>query len=481
MTDLAVPSTATVVCATCGADVPPAEACAACHGPTALEGRYRLLAVLGQGANGTTYRAERLSDGQPVAIKELLVRRLDSVKAMDLFAREAKVLETLEHPGVPRYYEDFTAGSGKTVGLYLVQELIEGETLQSELARRRFREDEVLLVMADVLDILAYLHGVEPPVVHRDIKPANVMRRRDGRLALIDFGAVRDVVRGAEDGSTIAGTFGYMAPEQFAGRAEPASDLYSVAVLAVALLSRRDPQDLVGPDHRLAWQDAVDVSPELAVLLSAMLRPDPRDRPRHAGTLAERARALARGDASAVDGLGAVAVRSARPLALPPAPPRPLPAAYAKRFAPLSGFHLTFGAIFASVGGGVGSVFLISGLASGEALFALIGGGLGSLFLLVGLGFLRAGFRKRTKVRRVLTEGEVTVGEVVDTGYDTSIRVNGRSPYQLAYRVRVDGRVYDGRLTGWDPHLVDRQRGEEVPILYLPSDPAANVAIVEPW
>src|SRR6185295_6373321 len=118
------------------------------------------------------------------------------------------------------------------------------ETL-AELRRRQGSLDREALwrLLGDAGEVLDYLHGRVPPVIHRDIKPSNVIRRPDGSFALVDFGSVRDSLK-PEGGSTVVGTFGYMAPEQFQGRALPASDVYGVGATLIALVSGLEPEDL---------------------------------------------------------------------------------------------------------------------------------------------------------------------------------------------------------------------------------------------
>ncbi len=261
--------------------------CPSCGLSPLLDGRYRLDRVVGQGASGITYRAERVADGLTVAIKELPFRRIDSMKTKALFQRESRILRQLNHPGIPACIDDFTAGVGKNLSLYLVQEFIEGQTLTDEQSDSRTREDEVLLIVAELLSILDYLHTLSPPVIHRDIKPNNVMRRAsDGALVLIDFGSVRDAVTDPDTGgSTVAGTFGFMAPEQFQSRAEPASDIYGLGAMAVCLLTRREPDTLLDYSNRLDWAPFVKVHPMTRALLDRMLSPDPATRARDAGRL----------------------------------------------------------------------------------------------------------------------------------------------------------------------------------------------------
>jgi serine/threonine protein kinase len=265
-----------LLCAACGQPTP-GDPCASCGGGALLDGRYRLEQVLGHGAFGTTFRAVA-PDGQVVAVKELPLRA-KALKQRELLEREARVLRTLHHPAIPAYREHFVTGEGRSRAFCLVEEHVDGVTLAEEAAARRHGEADVLAILDDLLGILAYLHGLTPPVLHRDLKPGNVMRRKDGRIALIDFGCVRDAVRGEISGSTMAGTFGYMAPEQFHGTASEASDLYGAGALAVALLTGREPQSMLDFAGRLQWRRHARVTPELASLIDDLTSLDPERRP----------------------------------------------------------------------------------------------------------------------------------------------------------------------------------------------------------
>jgi serine/threonine protein kinase len=184
------------------------------------DGRYRVFGVLGSGSQAETLDAVEVSSGAAVAIKRFQVRGAKSWKDVELAEREARVLATLRHPSLPVYVEHFEEAGA----LYLVMHKIEGETL-SALRKRgeRLSQGDVARFFADADSVLGYLHSRVPPIVHRDIKPGNVIRRSDGSFAFVDFGSVRDQLK-PEGGSTVVGTFGYMAPEQFQGRALPSSD-----------------------------------------------------------------------------------------------------------------------------------------------------------------------------------------------------------------------------------------------------------------
>lgn len=285
------------VCAGCGEKAASMEGtCDQCGAMVALDGRYGLQSIVGRGAAGTTWKALDGQTDEAVAVKELPIRPGTPLTVRERMHREARVLGELEHDRIPRYIDDLEAGSGRHRSFYVVQSFVEGPTLAALAQSKRFSQDEIIGMLDEVLAILEYLHGLAPPVIHRDLKPGNVIRRAsDGALVLIDFGAVKDVAGDPRTGgSTIAGTYGYMAPEQFRGLASPATDLYGVGAMAVALLSRRDLIDLVGPDHRLKWRDAVTASPGLIALIERLLADDPSDRP----TSAKAVRAaLARVDA----------------------------------------------------------------------------------------------------------------------------------------------------------------------------------------
>ena len=270
-----------MICAACG-EATEVVTCGECGKSALLDGRYRLEGRIGMGGTGTTWRASTMVDGEAhsvVAVKELPVGNLDSAKARELVEREIRVLRELDHPAIPRYWEDLFVGKGRSKAVYIVQDFVDGETLADEMKRRRYTESEVAATMVELLHVLDYLHGLRPPVVHRDLKPQNVLRRKDGRLALIDFGSVRDSVKGELGGSTVAGTFGYMAPEQFRGDAYPVSDLYGLGALAIAMLSRREPHALLDWSGRLKWEEATFLSQPMSELLSRLLAPDPAQRP----------------------------------------------------------------------------------------------------------------------------------------------------------------------------------------------------------
>jgi hypothetical protein len=190
---------------------------------------------------GEVWRArdERLH-GRPCAIK--IVRWEGATpeqrtERLAWFAREAQVLAQLHHPVICDIRDVIATGETPC----LILELIEGRTLEEELMARGnpgLPEQEVLAWAATLCDALSYLHGHSPPIIFRDIKPQNIMRSRDGRVVLIDFGLARVVTPA---GGTAIGTGGYAPPEQYQGLADERSDVYALAATIHHLLTGRDP------------------------------------------------------------------------------------------------------------------------------------------------------------------------------------------------------------------------------------------------
>lgn len=237
--------------------------------------RYRIESILGQGGNGITYAAEDQKTGKQVALKALSLRRLTDWKALELFEREARVLSHLNHPKIPAYLDYFQVDEKGERYFYLIQEIAPGKSLAALVESGwRATETEVRLIAAQILEILCYLHGLTPPVIHRDIKPQNIIRRADGQVFLVDFGSVKDTYRSTSvGGSTVVGTYGYMAPEQFLGQAVPATDLYGLGATLLFVLTHTSPANM--PQHRLKinFRSLVNISADFRKWLEMMLNP----------------------------------------------------------------------------------------------------------------------------------------------------------------------------------------------------------------
>ena len=252
--------------------------------PHDLADRYRFIEKLGSGTQGNVYRAERLSDGKIVAIKRLRIDSVNTWKEYDLFHREADVLSKIHEHGVAEFYEALEFLNPEAPAAYIVQELIEGRSLQYMLkVGFRFTVSRIFKMAYDLVGLLERLHAHNPPIIHRDIKPNNIIMKPmadsdDFDPYLIDFGAVANptVQKG---GSTVAGTYGYMPPEQLVGRPCPASDIYSLGATIVYMLCGVEPADMRVADFRLIIDPHLENVPRPIVSgLHQMLDPKPETR-----------------------------------------------------------------------------------------------------------------------------------------------------------------------------------------------------------
>ena len=246
-----------------------------------LGGRFRLGPRLGRGSQGEIYlaRDDKAKGADP---REVIVKRLTprgTWKSFELFEREAKVLSQLRHPGVPRHLATIEEPPGT---FNLVMQRAPGENLRDLSQRRRLSQLELRDVLIRCLEILDYLHTRTPAIVHRDLKPSNIVRAPDGKIALVDFGGVLDTSR-EKGGSTIVGTFGYMAPEQLHGQAMPATDIYALGATIVALAGGVEPEDVPRKGLRMDLDRHLPaLDPGFRRALAAMTDPDPDKRPQRA-------------------------------------------------------------------------------------------------------------------------------------------------------------------------------------------------------
>ncbi len=256
--------------------------------------RYRVLYILGQGGIGTTYAAENLQTQQRVAIKVLTLKRAQDFKILELFERETKVLSQLDHPAIPKYIDYFQIDKPRDRLFYLVQQLAEGQSLSS-LVENGWRpsEEEVKAIAKKILEVLIYLQDLTPPIIHRDIKPQNIIynpvsssiSNQDkisdniDSLFLVDFGAVQSVYHNSlTGGSTVVGTYGYMAPEQFRGQAVLSTDLYGLGTTLIFLLSQKLPSELPQRKLKVNFRPYVTISQDFANWIDIAIEPATEDR-----------------------------------------------------------------------------------------------------------------------------------------------------------------------------------------------------------
>ncbi|MCL1466238.1 serine/threonine-protein kinase [Argonema galeatum] len=256
-----------------------------------LETRYRILSHLGAGGFGRTYLAEDLNRfNERCVLKEFAPQVKGSrelQKAKELFEREASAIYKLNHSQLPKFREFFETDVGGVGGLFLVQDYVDGQTLYDLLkSRGSLPEAEVKQILCEVLPILSYIHS--QGVIHRDISPDNlILRLSDNLPVLIDFGGVKEVAVTAiakftQVGKlpTLLGKEGYAPEEQLQqGQVFPNSDLYSLAVTALVLLTGKKPQELYdGYKGIWHWGKEIKVSASLEAVLKKMLAYKASDR-----------------------------------------------------------------------------------------------------------------------------------------------------------------------------------------------------------
>lgn len=255
-----------------------------------VNGRYRILKALNEGGFGKTFLAEdeQMPSRRFCVIKQLKpVLNNDRVQkiVLERFQREAAILERIGqgHPQIPDLFAYFE----ETGQFNLVQEWIEGQTLTEIVtAQGSLNEAEVIKLLYQIINVLNYIHGHN--IIHRDIKPDNIIvRNADQQPCLIDFGAVKEVMatqinaQGQPSRSIVIGTLGFMPREQAAGRPTFASDLYSLGLTAIYLLTGKFPDQFEtdSATGRLLWkQDCQHLSSPFRSLLDQLVKPHPKHR-----------------------------------------------------------------------------------------------------------------------------------------------------------------------------------------------------------
>ena len=248
-------------CPTPDINSPTTNFCISCGGRILLKDRYRALKLLGQGGFGKTFKA--VDEDQPrkplCVIKQFAfsnnhpeTRKI----ALKLFYEEAQHLEALgKHDQIPELLAYFDV-EGQP---YLVQQFVDGQDLARELATAgTFNQAKIRELLESLLPVLDFLHHQSPPVIHRDIKPANIIRRRsDGGLVLVDFGAAKQATQSmlAKTGTAI-GSAEFSAPEQARRKPVFASDIYSLGVTCIYLLTQVSSFDLFDMNQDAwVWRD----------------------------------------------------------------------------------------------------------------------------------------------------------------------------------------------------------------------------------
>jgi serine/threonine-protein kinase len=264
--------------------------CTSCGMPLILRDHYLPIKLLARGGFGAAFLA---IDRDTPTIKKCVVKQFQPSsnlteealkKAKILFEQEAKILEEIgnEHKQIPNLFAEYTVtvqslqSGQQDKFFYLVQEYIDGQTLEEELVQEgKFSEIGVKQILTEILPILTFIH--DRGIIHRDIKPSNIMRRHDGRLFLLDFGAVKQVTNTPANSSSSTGIYsmGFAPPEQMAGnQVFPSTDLYALAVTVITLLTGQEASKLFDAyTNQWQWRSQISINPRLADILDKMLLP----------------------------------------------------------------------------------------------------------------------------------------------------------------------------------------------------------------
>ncbi|HEY9859097.1 MAG TPA: FHA domain-containing serine/threonine-protein kinase, partial [Candidatus Obscuribacterales bacterium] len=275
--------------------------CIYCGQPLQVERQirqYQLLRPLGQGGMGTTYlvwdaakaaiaqTAQGQAKKSPLRVlKEMNADMATIAKAQELFEREARILQTLHHPGIPQFFDYFVEGGSK----YLVMEMIQGQDLEKQIYQQGpVKLSQALEWMIQTCQVLDYMHSQNPSIIHRDIKPANLMvRHHSQQIVVLDFGAVKEF--GTPLGTRI-GAEGYSAPEQERGHPVTQSDLYAIAPTLVFLITGETPYRFYrkrGSEYRFRPEGIPTITPRLQAVLEQASHPQVSDRYQTAPELAQ--------------------------------------------------------------------------------------------------------------------------------------------------------------------------------------------------
>ena len=381
--------------------------CSACRMELVLRGHYLPQSVLGQGGFGTAFLAIDIdSPTRSRCVVKLFqppvtLSSSQMETALTLFAREAQVLERLgrRHPQIPNLYAYFPLPvtnplTNKSEELfYLVQEFIDGEDLEKVRDRQgKLSEAAVVKILREVLGILDFVHS--EGAIHRDVKPSNIMQGSDGRLSLLDFGAVKEVTtpNSAQRGPTTICSPEYAPPEQIMnGQVNVTSDLYALAATCVVLLTNKESNELRdSASNSWQWRSDASVSPALANVLDKMLMARPSDRFPSAKDVLSALNSPPRNPVSSPTPAANSPISSARSqpsqksrAATPPAPvAAPAPQPLANPAPPMSLFRFLGNAAFLGAEGGLLAIATISLLGTGAFGGAIWLGMLGLLAFL---------------------------------------------------------------------------------------------------
>lgn len=217
-----------------------------------LDKKYEVIKTLGQGGMSTVYLCKNIRLGNLWAIKEVS----KELKGQMDFLAEPNILKNLSHPGIPRVVDIFYEQDN----LYMVEDYIEGETLESYINRNRpIDNQEICRIVISISDIIAYLHSFDPPIIYRDLKPSNIMITSSGKIVLIDFGISRVYKRDGNKDTIYMGSKGYAAPEQYGSEQTcKKTDIYGLGAVMYFIIKGKAPSTLFEALKDESYDEKVD-------------------------------------------------------------------------------------------------------------------------------------------------------------------------------------------------------------------------------
>jgi len=206
-----------------------------------LDGKYKIIKVLGKGGMGTVYLCENVRLNKLWAIKEIKKDINDKLG----FLSEPQILKNLNHPGIPKILDIFYEEDN----LYIVEDYIEGKTLKEYVREGNITgEEDMYIIMLEICSIIQYLHGLNPPIIYRDLKPSNIMITKEKKVVLVDFGIAKQYKLDNNDDTRKLGSNGYAAPEQYgSGKCCNRTDIYGAGMVLYFMISGNNPSTPIEP------------------------------------------------------------------------------------------------------------------------------------------------------------------------------------------------------------------------------------------
>ena len=241
-----------------------------------IDDKYEILKLIGEGGMSKVYLAMDKRLNKSWAVKEIEKKAKDrnnEIVVQSAIA-EANMIKQLDNPAIVRIVDIIDNGNV----IYIIEDLVEGETLEALLEADGAQPEELVVEWGKQLcEAFDYLHTRTPPIIYRDMKPANVMLTPEGKLRVIDFGIAREYKEHNLKDTTSLGTRGYAPPEQFGGKTDARSDIYSLGVTLFQLVTGRDPC-LASTELKPVRQIDPKLSEGIETIIQKCVQHDPANR-----------------------------------------------------------------------------------------------------------------------------------------------------------------------------------------------------------